>query len=178
MSRISKKPIYLNDGVNVKIKDNNIIIVTYGKNELVKQIHNSVLVNILKDKIMISSIDNLKKTNMYSGTARSLINNMILGVVKPFEKTLLLVGVGYKVIKNDKILQLYLGFSHVITYNIPENVHISVPSATEIVLKSSNKELLGQAAANIRNYRVPESYKGKGIRYSDEKIILKEAKKK
>lgn len=178
MSRISKQPIILNNKVNVKLKNNNIIIISCDNIRLMKKIHHSVLINIKKSKILISPINNSKESNMHAGTSRSLINSMVLGVQTPFEKKLKLVGVGYKAQKINDILKLNIGFSHVINYRFPNEVSIDLPSSTDIVLKSPDKYLVGQIASNIRNYRVPESYKGKGIRYFDENIVIKEAKKK
>ena len=111
------------------------------------------------------------------GTTRSLINNMILGVSSGFEKKLELKGVGYRAKASGKLLELTLGFSHPVKYQLPEEVNVETPSQTEIILKSHNKQILGQAAAEIRAFRPPEPYKGKGVRYADEVIIRKEAKK-
>jgi large subunit ribosomal protein L6 len=115
---------------------------------------------------------------MQSGTARALINNMVVGVSQGFEKKLLLVGVGYRAKAQGNMLNLTLGFSHPVDHVLPRGVTAETPSQTEIVLKSANKELLGKVAADIRSYRKPEVYKGKGVRYADERVITKEAKKK
>jgi large subunit ribosomal protein L6 len=115
---------------------------------------------------------------MQTGTARAVVSNLVTGVSAGFERKLQLVGVGYKAQAKGKVLSLALGFSHPIDYELPEGVTAETPSPTEIVLKSINKQLLGQVAANVRGYRPPEPYKGKGVRYADETILRKEAKKK
>ena len=112
-----------------------------------------------------------------AGTTRSLVNNMIIGVSEGFEKKLELVGVGYRAKASGKLLELTLGFSHPIKYQLPPEVEVETPSQTEVVLKSHDKQILGQAAAEIRAFRPPEPYKGKGVKYSDEQIKRKEAKK-
>ena len=112
-----------------------------------------------------------------AGTTRSLVNNMIIGVSEGFEKKLELVGVGYRAKASGKLLELTLGFSHPVKYQLPQEVEVETPSQTEIVLKSHDKQILGQAAAEIRAFRPPEPYKGKGVKYSDEQIKRKEAKK-
>jgi large subunit ribosomal protein L6 len=115
---------------------------------------------------------------MQAGTARAVLNNLVTGVSKGFERKLQLVGVGYKAQAKGKVLNLALGYSHPIDYELPEGVTAETPTPTEILLKSNDKQLLGQAAADIRGFRPPEPYKGKGVRYSDEVILRKEAKKK
>lgn len=115
---------------------------------------------------------------MQTGTARALVNNLVIGVSAGFERKLQLVGVGYKAQAKGKVLNLALGFSHPIDYELPEGVTAETPTPTEIILKSSNKQLLGQVAADVRGYRPPEPYKGKGVRYADETVLRKEAKKK
>ena len=113
-----------------------------------------------------------------SGTMRSLVNSMVVGVSEGFEKKLLLVGVGYRAQAKGKVLNLTLGFSHPVDYEVPEGITVETPSQTEIVVKGSDKQVVGQVAADIRAYRPPEPYKGKGVKYADEHIIRKEAKKK
>ena len=112
-----------------------------------------------------------------SGTVRALVNNMVEGVTKGFERKLTLIGVGYKASAQGNKINLELGFSHSITHNLPDGITAETPTQTEIVLKSSNKQVIGQVAAEIRAYRPPEPYKGKGVRYSDEHVVIKEAKK-
>jgi large subunit ribosomal protein L6 len=118
------------------------------------------------------------KSLAMAGTMRSLVNNLVIGVSKGFEKKLELVGVGYRAQAKGKVLNLNLGFSHPVDYVIPEGVKIETPSQTEVVITGSDKQKIGQVAADIRAYRPPEPYKGKGIKYSDERIVRKEAKKK
>ena len=115
---------------------------------------------------------------MQTGTARAVLNNYVIGVSAGFERKLQLIGVGYKAAAKGKTLNLALGFSHPIDYELPEGVTAETPTPTEIILKSIDKQLLGQVAANVRGYRPPEPYKGKGVRYSDENVLRKEAKKK
>jgi large subunit ribosomal protein L6 len=177
MSKIGRKPIEI--PVNIEVFVNDCFITVSGKKKkIVKQVSNLVNVVISKKTIQVSPINSSTSANMQSGTVRSLINNMINGIQSEFQKKLKLVGVGYRAnIKANKIT-LTLGFSHDVVYNIPSGIEAELPSPTEIILKSVDKELLGQVAAEIRSYRVPESYKGKGIRYFDEDIIIKQAKKK
>jgi large subunit ribosomal protein L6 len=113
-----------------------------------------------------------------SGTTRALVNNMVLGVTKGFEKRMTIIGVGYRAAVQGKNLNLTLGYSHPVVYPIPEGITIETPSQTEIVVKGANKQVVGQVAADIRSYREPEPYKGKGVRYADEHVARKEAKKK
>ena len=127
--------------------------------------------------ITISYDESSSESTALAGTTRSLINNMVIGVSEGFQKTLLLVGVGYRAKASGKKLELTLGFSHPVQYDIPEQVDVETPSQTEVVLKSHDKQLLGQVAAEIRAFRPPEPYKGKGVKYADENIRRKEAKK-
>ncbi len=129
-------------------------------------------------EIRVSAVRKEKQAESMAGTTRSLIFNMINGVSKGFEKKLTLVGVGYRVQVKDGVLNLSLGFSHPVEYQIPKDITVITPSQTEIVVAGINKQKVGQVAAEIRGYRPPEPYKGKGIRYSDERVVRKEAKKK
>ncbi|WP_343182994.1 50S ribosomal protein L6 [Buchnera aphidicola (Neophyllaphis podocarpi)] len=179
MSRVAKLPIFIPNDIEIKI--NKQLVLIKSKNEELKyNLHKSV--KIVYNNNILSFSTNLGYDNFWShvGTARSIINSMIVGIKVNFEKKLFLSGVGYKVSLSNKnsLLTMSLGYSHSINYELPNGVFANVPSQTEIVLKSSNKQLLGQVAANLRSYRIPESYKGKGIRYSDEFIRIKEAKKK
>ena len=178
MSRIGKQPVIVPSGVTVDVADGNVVTVKGAKGELNKRINTAVRVDVGDAVVNIVPINKSKDANMHSGTARALINNMVIGVSQGFEKKLLLVGVGYRAKSQGKSLNLTLGFSHPINHELPQGVTFETPSQTEIVLKSANKELLGKVAADIRNYRKPEVYKGKGVRYADEKVIRKEAKKK
>lgn len=141
-------------------------------------VHPLVKVVIEDKNIHVQQADDSADSNMQSGTTRALIHNMIVGLDKGFEKKLQLVGVGYRAQAKGKVLNLALGFSHPVEHALPEGVTCETPSQTEIVLKSFDKALLGQVAADIRAYRAPEPYKGKGIRYADEVVRIKEAKKK
>ncbi|WP_192484757.1 MULTISPECIES: 50S ribosomal protein L6 [Cysteiniphilum] len=178
MSRVGKKPVAIPSGVTVTVANDNLVTVKGAKGELVKKINNAVTIEIADKIINIKPNDESKTANMQSGTARSVINNMVVGVSQGFEKKLQLVGVGYRAKAQGNSVNLTLGFSHPVDHALPQGVTAETPSQTEIVLKSANKELLGKVAADIRAYRQPEAYKGKGVRYADERVITKEAKKK
>jgi large subunit ribosomal protein L6 len=177
MSRVAKMPILFDSNVTVKITDNNVA-VKGEKGEETYLIHRHVKVNCQDNVIKIEPKDTTTESNVQAGTARANINNLIIGVSKGFEKKLLLIGVGYRVQKQDKVLNLTLGYSHPVTFKIPDGIAIETPTQTEIVIKGTNKQAVGQTAANIRALRRPDPYKGKGVRYSDEVIVLKETKKK
>ena len=175
MSRVAKQPITIPEGVKVELKDN--LVSVSGKNgsmefELVKD----VKVDIYENEVLVSYRDYQESVAM-GGTTRAILNNMVTGVSQGFEKKLELVGVGYRAKAAGKTLDLTLGFSHPIKYELPESVSVETPSQTEIVLKSYDKQVLGQVASEIRAFRPPEPYKGKGVKYSDERIKRKEAKK-
>ena len=178
MSRVGKKPVAIPSGVTVAVANDNLVTVKGAKGELVKQINNAVTIEVADKIINVKPNDESKAANMQSGTARALINNMVIGVSQGFEKKLQLVGVGYRAKAQGNSVNLTLGFSHPVDHALPQGVTAETPSQTEIVLKSANKELLGKVAADIRSYREPEAYKGKGVRYADERVITKEAKKK
>ncbi len=177
MSRIAKEPIAIPQGVEVSISGQDIVVKSK-KGQMTCSIHPKVKVSTSDNQIIVTVADGSREANMQSGTARAIINNMVEGLDKGFEKRLLLVGVGYRAQAKGKVLELALGYSHGITHTLPEGITCETPSQTEIVLKSYDKALLGQVAADIRKYRSPEPYKGKGIRYADEKVRMKEAKKK
>jgi len=177
MSRVAKAPVSLPKGVEAKLQDQSIKIKGQ-QGELAHSIHNTVKCQ-LKDNVLSFSPRNAsKEANALAGTTRAVINNMVQGVNQGFEKKLLLVGVGYRAQLKGKSLGLTLGFSHPVEFAIPEGIDIQVPTPTEIVIKGIDKQQVGQVATNIREYRAPEPYKGKGIRYVDETISLKETKKK
>ncbi|WP_116963811.1 50S ribosomal protein L6 [Fastidiosibacter lacustris] len=178
MSRIGKKPVAIPSGVTVAVARDNFVTVKGAKGELVKKINNAVTIEVADKVVNVKANDDSKSANMQSGTARALINNMIVGVSQGFERKLQLVGVGYRAKAQGNSVNLTLGFSHPVDHELPKGVTVETPSQTEIVLKSANKELLGKVAADIRSYREPEVYKGKGVRYANEKVITKEAKKK
>tara|TARA_B100000941_G_scaffold5455_1_gene3476 strand:+ start:34 stop:582 length:549 start_codon:yes stop_codon:yes gene_type:complete len=176
MSRVAKNPIIIPDGVNISVDDNNVT-VKGSKGELDFLLSLSISLNIDDDAITVSYDESNQKSVALAGTTRSIINNMIIGVSVGFEKKLELIGVGYRAKASGKLLELTLGFSHPVKYQLPDDVQVETPSQTEVVLKSHNKQILGQVAAEIRAFRPPEPYKGKGVRYSDEQVKRKEAKK-
>ncbi len=176
MSRIAKNPVPVPAGVEIAI-DGNLIKVAGSKDKMEFLIPASVSANHSDDIITVSWDETSSESTALAGTTRSLINNMIIGVTEGYTKTLILVGVGYRAKANGKKLELTLGFSHPVFYDLPDEVEVETPSQTEVVLKSHNKQMLGQVAAEIRAYRPPEPYKGKGVRYVDEQVVMKEAKK-
>ena len=177
MSRIANSPVVIPAGVEVKL-DADSITVKGGKTTLSQAQHSSVEVKQEGDALTFAPRDGGKVAHAMSGTMRALVNNMVVGVTAGFEKKLQLNGVGYRAKAAGKSVNLTLGFSHPVDYALPEGVTAETPSNTEIVLKSADKQLLGQAAAEIRAFRPPEPYKGKGVRYADEYVRRKEAKKK
>jgi large subunit ribosomal protein L6 len=176
MSRIAKAPITVPAGVEVTLAGQEIKVK--GKNgELTRVIHDAVEV-ALNDNVITTSPREVDNAWAQAGTARALINNMIIGANEGFEKKLQLVGVGYRAAVKGNVVDLTLGFSHPVNFEIPAGITIEAPSQTELVVKGADKQLVGQTAANIRAYRAPEPYKGKGVRYADEQVRRKEAKKK
>ncbi len=173
MSRIANKPIQIPSGVEIK-SDGNHLHVKGPKGELSVDIHESVSCKHEGERITFETAGQ----DALAGTMRSLVNNIVIGVEQGFEKKLELVGVGYRAKVQGKTLHLVLGFSHPIEYAIPDKVTIETPSQTEIIIKGIDKQKVGQIAADIRSFRPPEPYKGKGVKYADERIIRKEAKKK
>lgn len=177
MSRVANAPVNLPSGVEVTISGD-AVAVKGPKGNLSQAIHPEVNVAQEDKTIKVSWASETKAARAQAGTMRALIQNMVTGVSTGFEKKLELVGVGYRAQAKGKVLSLTLGHSHPIDYNVPEGLTVETPSQTEILVKGADKQLVGQAAANIREYRPPEPYKGKGVRYSDEHIVRKEAKKK
>lgn len=175
MSRIAKAPITVGKDVEVKI-DGQSVAVKGSKGNMQLDVHPSVSVK-LEDGVMTVTPADGSGWAM-AGTMRALLGNMVQGVSEGFAKKLQLVGVGYRAQGKGKVLNLSLGFSHPIDYPVPEGITIETPSQTEIVVSGSDKQRVGQVAAEIRAFRPPEPYKGKGVRYADERIIRKEAKKK
>ena len=154
-------------------------MVIKGKNgELSLPLHSDVAIELNDGKLTFAAKNDSKQANAMSGTARALVNNMVKGVSEGFEKKLQLIGVGYRAQAQGKVLNLSLGFSHPIVYEMPEGVSVQTPSQTEIVLTGADKQVVGQVAAEIRAFRSPEPYKGKGVRYVGEVVVMKEAKKK
>ncbi|MDR9499191.1 MAG: 50S ribosomal protein L6 [Hydrogenovibrio sp.] len=177
MSRIAKSPITIPSGVEVSI-DGNSISVKGSKGNLTNLFNKIVTVKEDSGVISVYPNDDSKKAWAQAGTARANINNMVLGVTEGFEKKLQLVGVGYRAQAQGSVLNLTLGFSHPVAHQLPAGITVETPSNTEIVVKGADKQAVGQVASEIRSYRPPEPYKGKGIKYVDEYILRKEAKKK
>lgn len=173
--RLTKKPMPIPSGVEIKL-DNRVMTVKGPKDTLTLEIDQKVDVKLEDNNLIIKQAAN--DAAAITGTTCAHIKNMMIGVVDGFEKKLVLVGVGYRASLKGKDLHLNLGYSHPIDFVPPKGVTIEVPSQTEIVVKGSNKEAVGQAAAEIRAFRSPEPYKGKGVKYADEIIIRKETKKK
>jgi large subunit ribosomal protein L6 len=177
MSRVAKAHVVVPAGVTVTLSGQDIQ-VKGPMGELSRTIHSDVVVSQEENNIITNIVADVKGAWAQAGTTRALINNMVEGVSKGYVKTLLLNGVGYRAKSAGKSLDLSLGFSHPIKHAIPEGITCETPSQTEVVLKGADKHLVGQTAANIRAYRKPEPYKGKGVRYADEYVRRKEAKKK
>jgi large subunit ribosomal protein L6 len=176
MSRVAKNPIEIVDGVTVNVEGSSIDVK--GKvGEIKFDLPETIALEISENIISVKYDEDNQQSVALAGTTRAIVNNMIVGVSQGFEKKLELKGVGYRAKASGKLLELTLGFSHPVKYQLPEEVQVETPSQTEVVLKSHNKQILGQAAAEIRAFRPPEPYKGKGVRYSDETVRRKEAKK-
>ena len=177
MSRVGKMPVVVPAGVDVSIQEDQISVKGAGgqlaiaANALVKVSHND-------GKLSFEPANESREANAMSGTVRQLVNNMVVGVSKGFERKLTLVGVGYKAAAQGTKLNLSVGYSHPVNKEMPEGITVATPIPTEIVIKGADRQRVGQVAAEIRAIRPPEPYKGKGIRYSDEKIVIKETKKK
>ena len=177
MSRVAKNPVILPKGVEVAL-NGNAITVKGGKGSLEMTVHESVQVTQEDNVLSFAPRSAETSADALAGTMRVLVGNMVVGVSSGFERKLQLIGVGYRAAAKGDTVSLTLGLSHPVEYALPKGVTAETPTQTEIVLKSADKQLLGQAAAEIRSYRPPEPYKGKGIRYSDENVHRKEAKKK
>ena len=181
MSRIASAPIPVPSGVEVKI-DGSQLSAKGPKGELSMSIFDGISVSqdegTLNVAVTTKDAKSSKKLVAMSGTTRALVNNIITGVSNGFEKTLTIIGVGYRAQAQGSKLNLTLGFSHPVEYMLPEGVTAETPNQTTVVLRSADKQLLGQAAAEIRQFRPPEPYKGKGVRYQDEYVLRKQAKKK
>ena len=177
MSRVAKNPIIIPVDVEVGI-DDGLLKISGKQGSLSLSINK--LVNIIKDKEQLVFVpsNSSKQANAMSGTMRALVANMIKGISDGFEKRLQLVGVGYRAQAQGNILNLSLGFSHPVSYEMPDSVLVKTPSQTEIILTGPDKQIIGQVAAEIRGFRPPEPYKGKGVRYVDEVVLIKETKKK
>lgn len=177
MSRIANNPVEIPKEVEVTLSGQDLN-VKGSKGQLNLVIHELVEISQEEDSLKVSATQVSKKSNALAGTFRSLINNMVVGVNTGFQKELELRGVGYRAQMQGSQLKLTLGFSHPVEYSIPEGIEIETPSQTQIVVKGIDKQLVGQVAAKIRAFRPPEPYKGKGVRYANEQVRRKEAKKK
>ena len=177
MSRVGKMPVIVPQGVDVSVKEDQISVKGSGGT---LSVANSALVNIKNEagKMTFEPANESREANAMSGTMRQLVNNMVVGVSKGFEKKLSLVGVGYKAAAQGAKLNLAVGFSHPVNIDMPAGIKVETPAPTEILIKGADRQRVGQVAAEIRAIRPPEPYKGKGIRYADEKITIKETKKK
>lgn len=177
MSRVAKAPVEVPAGVEVTLNGQEIKVK--GTNgELSRVINDAVTVTVEDKLIRTAPKAEVAKSNAQAGTARALINNMIVGVTQGFQKQLKLIGVGYRAQTSGQKITLNLGFSHPVEVELPKGITAETPSQTDLVLKGADKQLVGQIAANIRSFRPPEPYKGKGVRYVDENVRRKEAKKK
>jgi len=177
MSRIANAPVELPKGVEFR-QDGNIVTLKGGNGELSLELNSEVELAQEDNVLRLSPRSGSRFATAIAGTMRSILANMAKGVSEGFERKLELVGVGYRAQAQGKKLNLTLGFSHPVEYQVPEGITVETPSQTEIVVKGADKQKVGQVSAEIRRFRPPEPYKGKGVRYSDERVMLKEAKKK
>ncbi len=177
MSRVGKMPVTIPQGVDVSFKEDQISVKGAGGT---LSVASSALVTVQNEggKLTFVPANESREANAMSGTLRQLVNNMVVGVTKGFEKKLSLVGVGYKAQAQGTKLNLAVGFSHPVNIDMPAGIKVETPAPTEILIKGADRQRVGQVAAEIRAIRPPEPYKGKGIRYADEKITIKETKKK
>ena len=177
MSRVAKSPVAIPAGVEIK-RDGQGLTIKGPKGQLELVVHNNVEVAQEENVLTFAPRDGAKHSRALAGTTRALVNNMVTGVTEGFMKKLQLVGVGYRAMAKGNSLTLNLGFSHPVEYNLPTGVTAETPTQTEILVQGIDKQLVGQVAAEIREFRRPEPYKGKGVRYADERVRRKEAKKK
>ena len=177
MSRIAKEPVQLPGGVEFS-QSGSAVTIKGSKGSLSMDLNSEVELSQEENALTVKPRSGSRFSTAISGTTRSLLANMVHGVTEGFEKKLNLVGVGYRAQAQGSKLNLTLGFSHPVVYEVPEGVSVETPSQTEIVVKGADKQRVGQVAAEIRRYRPPEPYKGKGVRYADEHVVMKEAKKK
>jgi large subunit ribosomal protein L6 len=177
MSRIAKYPVQLPQGVELK-QDGAVVTIKGGKGALSLELNPEVELKQQDGSVQVSARSGSRFAVAMAGTTRALLANMVSGVTQGFERKLELVGVGYRAQAQGSKLNLTLGFSHPVVYSVPQGISIETPSQTEIVVRGSDKQKVGQVAAEIRGFRPPEPYKGKGVRYADERVAIKEAKKK
>jgi len=178
MSRVANSPVTIPSGVEVQLNDDRRVTVKGAKGELSHTIHEWV--DVGQEEQTLTFVPNRRRQEAVAlaGTTRALLNNMVRGVHEGFERRLKLVGVGYRAQAKSDTVSLTLGFSHPVEHPVPAGVTVETPSNTEVVVRGVDKQQVGQVAADIRAYRPPEPYKGKGVRYADERVIMKEAKKK
>jgi len=177
MSRVAKAPVTVPAGVTVTLHGQNVTVK--GKiGELTINVNAAVEVVVDGNVLRTNPRDGFEGANAQAGTARALLNNLVVGVSERYTRKLELVGVGYRAKAEGKVLNLSLGFSHPVAFEVPAGITVETPSQTEVLVKGADKQLVGQVAANIRAYRKPEPYKGKGVRYANENVRRKEAKKK
>jgi len=177
MSRIAKYPVTLPKGVEVTLAAE-ALSIKGPLGTLTQRLRSDVKIEKDGDTLVFKALNDSDDANAMSGTLRALAANMVVGVTKGFEKRLTLVGVGYRAQAQGDKLNLTLGFSHPVAHPMPKGIKVETPSQTEILIKGLDKQLVGQVAAEVRAYRSPEPYKGKGVRYADERVVLKETKKK
>lgn len=177
MSRIAKNPVVLPKGVEVSLSSGEIT-VKGPMGSLTQFLLPAVTVEKEGERLVCRAVSGQPNASAMSGTMRALVNNMVTGVTKGFEKKLTLVGVGYKAQAQGSKLNLSLGFSHSVVHDMPNGIKVETPTQTEILIKGIDRQLVGQVAAEVRAYRPPEPYKGKGVRYADEVVVIKETKKK
>lgn len=177
MSRVGNSPVVLPEKVDVTVSATEIS-VKGPLGTLTRKLASNVVVQKVENRIEFQVKDKSNHANAMSGTLRALVANMVTGVSKGFEKKLTLVGVGYRAQAQGDKINLTLGFSHPVVHQLPKGIKAETPTQTEILIKGADKQLVGQVAADVRSYRSPEPYKGKGVRYADERIVLKETKKK
>jgi large subunit ribosomal protein L6 len=177
MSRVAKNPIPLPAGVEVKFQGQ-LVNVTGGKGALEFRIHDEVEVSQEDGALQVRARSETAQSRAQSGTARAVLSNIVTGVSQGWIKRLVIQGVGYRAQAQGRTLNLQLGFSHPVEYSLPEGIEVQTPTQTEVVVSGADRQLVGQVAAEIRAFRPPEPYKGKGVRYADEQVRRKEAKKK
>jgi large subunit ribosomal protein L6 len=177
MSRIAKAPVSIPKGVDIKL-DGSMLTVKGSKGQLSHLLNSAVNIDIVDNVLHMQWDKGNKEATAQAGTARAILNNMVTGVSAGFEKKLTLIGVGYRAQAKESTLSLSLGFSHPVDYKVPDGITVETPTQTEIIVRGTDKQLVGEVSAKIRAYRPPEPYKGKGVRYAEENVVRKEAKKK
>lgn len=177
MSRVAKMPVVIPAGIKVSLDESNIVVQS-SSGELKLPQNQLVKISVNNDALSFVPVNETREANAMSGTMRQLVNNMVVGLSKGFEKKLTLVGVGYRAQAQGSKLNLSVGFSHPVIFEMPEGISVATPAPTEIIVKGADRQRVGQIASEIRAVRPPEPYKGKGVRYADEKVVIKETKKK